>query len=207
MTDKSLTGTDLARSVAGNRPGNWRWWALPVALLSGCGAPSDVTIAEDPPPATDTNFDRLADILSGIPGAGDLLLYEGLPSEFWEPELRQTALRETETTVLHGYTVYDDARLLPVEDARLLTALLSAKESFAPYRSGKSCGGFQPEFCVEWKADGAAIQALISLECGEAKLFGPKGELHCDLAPAASQELKPLLMAYRNHSPTTETDE
>jgi hypothetical protein len=207
MMGKSSTGTDPVRSVTGNRLGNWRWWALPVALLSGCGAPSAVTIAEESPLATDTNFDRLADILSGIPGAGDMFLYGGLPSEFWEPELRQTALREAETTVLHGYTVYDDARLLPVEDARLLTALLSAKESFARYRAGKSCGGFQPEFCLEWKVGEAATEALISLECGEVKLFGPKGELYCDLVPVALQKLKPLLTRHQNHSPVMDSDE
>jgi hypothetical protein len=204
--DKSLTDIKPAKSVAGSGWGKWRWWVLPIALLSGCTARPDIAIEEEPPPAIDTNFDRLADVLSGI-GGGDLLLYEGLPSEFWEPQLRQKALKEEETIALHGYAVYDDARPLPAEDAGSLTSLFSAKESFAPRRAGKACGGFQPEFCLEWKVGEAATQALISLECGEVKLFGPNGELYCDLVPAASQKLKPLLTRHQNHSPVADADE
>jgi hypothetical protein len=192
---------------AGKRAGKWRWWALPIALLSGCTARPDVAIEEEPPPAIETSFDRLADILSGISAGGDVLLYEGLPSEFWEPQLRQNALKEAETVSLHGYSVYDDVRQLPAEDAGPLTALFSARETFAPYRTRKACGGFQPEFCLEWKAGEAATQALISLECGEVKLFGPRGELYCDLTPAAAQTLKPLLLRHQIHAPVEDSGE
>jgi hypothetical protein len=206
MTVKSLTDTRSHCSQVGCDPGKWCRAALSIALLAGCTAPPDVAIEEEPPPAINTSFDRLADVLSGI-GGGDVLLYEGLPSEFWEPRLRQRALKEEETIALHGYAVHDYARQLPEEDAGSLTVLLSSKESFAPYRAGKSCGGFQPEFCLEWKADGGRTQVLISLECGEAKLFGPKGELYCDLLPAASQKLKRLLLRHQNHSPAAAADE
>src|SRR5262245_16010834 len=206
MMDRSLTDIKFHRSRVGFDSGTWCRAALSIALLAGCTAPPDVAIEEEPPPAINTSFDRLGDVLSGIAGGGDLVLYEGLPSEVWEPHLRQKALKEEETIVLHGYAVYDDAQQLPTEDAGSLTVLLSTNESFAPYRAGKACGGFQPEFCLEWKVDGAATQALISLECGEAKLFGPKGELYCDLVPAASQKLKPLLTRYQNHSPAAEAD-
>jgi hypothetical protein len=205
--DKSLTDINSPCVRVGNDLGTWWRAGLSIALLAGCTAPPDVAIEEEPPPAINTNFDRLGDILSGISGAGDLLLYEGLPSEFWEPQLRQKALKEEETIALHGYAVYDDARQLPAEEADPLTSLLSTKESFAPRRAGKACGGFQPEFCLEWTGGGAATQALISLECGEVKLFGPKGELYCDLVPAASQKLKPLLTRHQNRPPIADADE
>src|SRR5262245_47272654 len=143
MMDRSLTDINPPSSRVGFCPGTWCRAALSIALLAGCTAPPDVTIEEEPPPAINTSFDRLADVLSGIVGGGDLVLYEGLPSEFWESHLRQKALQEEETILLHGYAVYDGARQLPTEDAGSLTALLSTKESFATYRAGKACGGFQ----------------------------------------------------------------
>jgi len=183
-----------------------RWWLLAIALVAGCTTGSEVT-DEELPPATDTSFDRLADILTGISSAGEVLFYEGLPSEFWEPELRARELKGKETIRLHGYAVYDEAQQLPAEDAEPLTAIFSARESFAPYRGRKSCGGFQPEFCLEWRAGDASTQALISLECGEVKLYGPRGELYCDLASEVVLKLKPRLIPYQRNSPDNRSGE
>ncbi len=180
---------------------NRRWLVLSVALLTGCSQGADVAVPYEPPPPTDTNFDRLAEVLAGIPDGGEVLIYEGLPSEFWEPELRLRELKEQETIEVHGYPVYDDLQTMPEADAGELTRLFTAKESFARYRSQKPCGGFQPEFCLQWNEGEAATVALISMECGEVKLYGPRGELHCDLAPAAVQTLKALLLRYQKNSP------
>ena len=42
-------------------------------------------------------------------------------------------------------------------------------------------------------------QALICLECREVKMFGPKGELHCDLSIEAGQRLAQLLSPYQKN--------
>ncbi len=180
---------------------------LVVVLLTGCTARSEVAVDEERPPAVDTDFNRLSDVLSGIDGAGEVLLYEGLPSEFWEPELRQKALKELETAQLFGYAVYDEAQALNPADADELTRLLTARESFARYSSQKACGGFQPEFGVQWQAGDAATVALISLECGEVKLYGPRGELYCDLVPDVVLKLKPLLNPLRRSSLADDRDD
>lgn len=184
------------------RSGTQRGWLMLVAvLLAGCGRGATIDVDDEPPPSTDTSFERLPALLTGITSAGEVLLYEGLPSEFWEPELRQQEFAQKETIKLHGHPVYEE--LLPVQekDSSRLTALFSAKESFAKYRSQKTCGGFQTEFAVEWKTGGATTLALICLECGEVKLFGPEGELYCDLKPEVVLELKELLHPYQVQNP------
>ena len=85
---------------------------------------------------------------------------------------------------------------------RSVTALLSSKSSFARYRGNKKeCSGYQPDYGIEWKTGEAATQALICLECGEAKLFGTRSELHCDLSQEAAQKLKQLLGPYQKNRP------
>jgi hypothetical protein len=203
--DKSSKTSDSRRLKEWSPFRNHRWLWLAVTLFAGCTARPEVAVEEEPPPATDTNFDRLADILGGISSAGEVLLYEGLPSEFWEPELRARELRQKETVRLQGYPFYDEAQQMPATDAAALTVLLSARESFARYNSRKSCGGFQPEYCLEWTTGEAGTQALISLECGEVKLYGPRGELYCDLAAAAVQKLKQVLSPYQKNSPAADS--
>jgi hypothetical protein len=163
-----------------------------VALLDGCAQQATIDV-DSPPPVTDTNFARLSVVLAGVTSAGEVFLYEGLPSEFWEPELRARELKEKETITIRGYPFYDGTLALPAASTRPLTELLSTAKSFAPYTSQKKCGLFNPEFCLEWKTSEATTQALICLECGEVKLYGPNVELHCDLSSSAAQQLKQFL--------------
>lgn len=170
-----------------------RWLILGVALLAGCTSEVPLDLDQQPPAATDTDFSRLSVLLAGVTSAGEVFFYEGLPSDFWEPELRARELKEKETIAIHGYPFYDGQDVLPAATAGPLTKLFSATASFAPYASQKKCGGFSPEFCLEWKTGDATTQALICLECGEVKLFGSQSELHCDLSQDAAGRLKQLL--------------
>ncbi len=63
-----------------------RLFVLAVLWLVGCKQEIKVEFDGAPPPPITTNFDRLPTVLAGIPKTGVALLYEGLPSEFWEPE-------------------------------------------------------------------------------------------------------------------------
>ena len=131
------------------------------------------------------------------------MLHEGLPSEFWEPELREQELNQKKTSKLHGYPFYEESIALKATDAERLTTLFSSRKSFKRYEANKRCSGFNPEYCVEWKAGEAVTQALICLECREIKMFGPTGELHCDLSIEAEQGLSQLLSQYQKNRPTT----
>ena len=59
----------------------------------------------------------------------------------------------------------------------------------------------------EWKLNGRLSHALISLECSEAKLYGPSSELHCDLKPEVTEQLKQLLKSYQNKRPAAESSQ
>jgi hypothetical protein len=182
-----------------------RWPFLAAAFLLGCTQESKLAEYEPPRPIS-TSFDRLTSVLAGIQKARDTALYEGLPSEFWEPQVLERELNEKKSIKLHGYLFYEDLLMLKEDDAAQLTALFSAKDSFQRYRSQKACGGYHADYCVEWKGGGgeAVNRALICLECGEVKLFGPQSELYCDLSDKAARRLKPLLSGYRKNRPASE---
>jgi len=229
MTGKSLTAIDIAApsesEVTRWRPGRLRrlfsgahfelgsasmsdhWLILAATVFAGCSQASRVELEYEQPQKTDANFANLSLVLAGIPKSGDMILHEGLPSEFWEPELRERELKQKETIKLHGYPFYEEPISLKGTDAERLTALFSSKKSFKRYDGNKKCSGYYPEYCVEWNAGEAVTQALICLDCREIKMFGPKCELHCDLSNEAVAGLTPLLSPYQKNRPTTKATE
>lgn len=172
-------------------------------LFLGCGQAAEVMV-EEPPPAVSTDFARLPEVLTGIQKSGTVALYEGLPSDFWEPQLREQLFSQNETLDVHGYPVFDEPLALPGTDAEQLTSLLSARESYQAIDKSElqKCGGFTAEYCVEWTTGETTTHALICLECGDVMLFGPQAELHCNLSPEAAQRLKQVLSPYQKNLPS-----
>lgn len=176
-----------------------------MALICvGCGPAPSASVQEEPPGQIDTDFGRLPQVLSGIRESPEVTLYEGLPGDFWEPELREQELKQKQTVWLHGYPAYDELPTLETADAGTLTELLSTSASFEPLSRGKKCGGFQLDYCVEWRSGEATTQALICLECSEVKIYSPQGDLHCDISRDAAERLKQRLSEYRVNRPYPE---
>jgi hypothetical protein len=175
---------------------------LLVALLClGCREAAEVVV-EETPPAVSTDFARLPELLAGMQKKSKVLVYEGLPSQFWEPQLREQELNRKESLDVHGYPVYEEPITPSASDADQLTTLFSARESFLSFDNlnNKKCGGFTAEYCVEWTTGETVTQLLLCLECAEIMLFGPGSELHCNVSPAAAQQLKQLLGPYRKNA-------
>jgi hypothetical protein len=181
------------------------WLILAASLFAGCSQASRIEVEYEQPQKTDANFADLPRVLAGIPKARDLILYEGLPSEFWEPELRERELSQKETINLHGCRFYAEPIAPRGTDGERLTAIFSSAKSFKPYDGNKRCSGYYPEYCVDWKAGEAVTQALICLECAEVKMFGPECELHCDLSKEAEHVLSQLLSPYQDNRPITKS--
>lgn len=174
-----------------------RCLALSLALLAGCSQAPQTEVSYEPPIKTDTTFANLPPILAAIPKSADVKVYRGLPSEFWEPELRAQELSRAKTVKLHGYPFYDEPIPIQEPDAGRLTSLLSSKATFRRHGGKNQCGGYSPEFGVEWKAGADSTRALICLECLEVKLFDAKHELYCSLNPDVRQSLESTLSRYR----------
>ncbi len=178
-----------------------RWLMLTAVLFVGCSRPPEAPVVQEPPKPVSKDFAKLRPILDGLPKTGEIALYEGLPSEFWEPQVRESEMKQKKTIGLHGFLFYDE-RLAPQEsDRQRLTKLLADARSFQRYRATKRCGGYHPDYCVEWKSGEAMTRALVCLECGEVQFFNQRNELHCDLTPEANERLSQWLTTYRKNRP------
>jgi hypothetical protein len=171
-------------------------------VVAGCSPAPTSETAGDQPERAATDFDRLPAILAGV--GGTTTLYEGLPSAFWEPQLRETEATSKPTVELHGFRFYEDQPELSRADADQFRALFADRQSFQPYDKRKNCSEFHADYCLEWQAGAGTTQAFVSLECGEVMLFGPKADLHCDLTAEAGRKVKSLLANYQESRPIPE---
>jgi hypothetical protein len=173
----------------------------PVMLLIGCSHESPVETHSEQPQQISQDFKRLAPVLAALQKPAGMRLCEGLPGEFWEPELREKERARKETIELRGYPFYKEMLEFKDDNAEQIAGILSSRASFKSYQSNTKCGSFQPDYAVVWDRGEATTHILISLECGEVKMFGPQADLHCGLSREAAQKLRDLLAPYRKNRP------
>jgi hypothetical protein len=73
--------------------------------------------------------------------------------------------------------------------------------SFRRYTGAKLCGGYHPDWCIEWKDGESVYKVLLCFHCEEARLYGPNNELWSDLDKKALKKLVEILRPYRKNSP------
>lgn len=166
-----------------------------AALLAGFPA------SAQEPKKPDTNLDNHKDLAAAVAKADKVVLYEGLPHQLFEKELLEKELKEKKTVKFNGFPFYEETLTLKEEDKKKLTTLFGEEKSVKKFSGQKRCGGFHPDYCVEWHVGKDVYRAHMCFGCHEMMVFGPKTDLYCDIADPALKELDALLKAYRKNRP------
>lgn len=177
-----------------------------TALLVSCA----LAVAADPAEErrrqllgdTQEHFDtNIGPLTKAISGGRRIAVYEGLPHPYSEPRL-YAAERKTKGFVeRHGFPFYDAAARPGEAEEKTLTALCGNPATFSRWEGEKACGGFHPDWCLEWPGDGGVHRLLICFGCGEGRLFGPERELRVELSRGTKGKLFDLLKPFRKHRP------
>lgn len=133
--------------------------------------------------------------------ADHLVLYEGLPHPMYETVALAREKREKPTVDLHGFPFYREPLELKPGDGERLRALLGDPATFSPYSGEKKCGGFHPDYAVEWSAGDKVYRALICFGCFEARIHGPGGEKTYDVGREVQDRFRAMLHPYRKNRP------
>jgi hypothetical protein len=163
-----------------------------------------VTPRDDP--KVDTNFDNFPALAEGIGKANRVELYEGLPHQHNESGIYSQELLTKRHFFQHGYAFYAQPLELKPSDAAELLKTVSNSANFQPWAGEKKCGGYHPDYEVEWHTSDGVFRCQVCLGCCEAKLFGPRSELHCDMTHETKQKLQALLKPYRKNRPEPQVD-
>lgn len=144
---------------------------------------------------------EIKSLIGGIGASTSVTIYEGLPHQRGEKKLLVDELRTKKTVRLHRFPFYDIAIPAKPEVAAKLIALCGAQETFGPYGGAKFCGGFHPDWCVEFKKGPDVYQILVCFGCQEVRLYGPQNMAYSDLDKATMTKLVDILKPLQNNRP------
>jgi hypothetical protein len=136
-----------------------------------------------------------------VGGGGQVVLFEGLPHQLFEGGVLEAERKAKRTTELNGFPFYADPLPLTDADAAALRAVFVDPDTLKPFSGEKKCGGFHPDYAVEWHFGDEQYRCLICFGCSEVKVHGPKSEQRHDLDFEAQRKLETLLKPYRKNRP------
>jgi hypothetical protein len=134
-------------------------------------------------------FSARKKFVSRIKNADDIRLFEGLPHPMFERDILEREMQTKPAFDLHGYLFYEERLALEEPEKTELSRIFQDPRTFVPWTGPKACGGFHPDFCVEWQVGQDVYHALLCFGCGEAKFFGPDVELYCDMNERAPKRM------------------
>jgi hypothetical protein len=128
-------------------------------------------------------------------------LYEGLPHQHFERALLDQERRAKSLREFGGFPFYDEALTLAPVDVNTLRVVLSSPVALEEFSGEKFCGGFHPDFAVEWFTADTYRQSLICFGCAEVISIEAGTEVRSDLAKSVFVRLYEVLRPYRKNRP------
>jgi hypothetical protein len=164
-----------------------------VAVFSGCAVPQL--------PRNETSLGNISKFFAAIESADSVTVYEGLPHQTWEGELRTAELRRSDLIHIEAHPFYAQPLNVSADEKKKITEIALRKEAHEPFSGHKFCGGYHPDYAIMWEKNGQKSGSLICFGCHEWKNFTPRGRLYEDLGQAAYEELRSILARYVVHRP------
>jgi hypothetical protein len=151
-------------------------------------------------PEPSKNFDDLKPLVATVAKADKVILHEGLPHPAEDKNFENE--KKTKKTIdIAGWLFYAEPLAPKEEDVKKLTELLKAETTFVAFGGVKKCGGFHPDYAVEWLVGKDHYYALICFGCHEAKVYGPEKAAYVDIRKEGYDALTKLLKPYRKNRP------
>lgn len=139
--------------------------------------------------------------LTTLTNPTSITLYEGLPHQLYENKELESELKTKPVAMINNFPYYNQRIELTKADQQKLRDFFSHEEFFWATHGSKGCGGFHPDFCLQWTTHGGlTVNCHLCFGCSELKLYDRKREFDCDVY---SLPLEIILLEYRNKRPIT----
>jgi hypothetical protein len=132
--------------------------------------------------------------------AESTIVYEGLPHQTYERALLERERTTKDVREFHSYPFYREPLEVTKEDAKKLAVILAKPSTWRPFTGEKKCGGFHPDYAVEFNSGMHPFVVLLCFGCGEGKIYHAGSQWRFDM----SQEPRELLDAYQKNRPPIE---
>lgn len=164
-----------------------------------------VSTRADGVPETSTKFDDLKPLIATLAKADKVILHEGLPSPSDANFNNEKTAKKTVT--IANWLFYAEPLEFKGKDQSKLTELIGSEKTFMAFSGVKKCGGFHPDYALEWRVGKDTYYALICFGCHEVKVYGPGKGAYADIVRDGYNSLTALLKPYRKNRPAGRGDD
>lgn len=116
-----------------------------------------------------TAFEELRHLRKAISNAKAVTVLEGPPGIMTVPT---PPCDSTAIVALHGYWFFADRTQVSGEEAAAFAKIIGDSRNFAPWGGAKACGGFHPDFCLEYQDGEETHRVLLCFGCHEMNTSG-----------------------------------
>ncbi len=153
--------------------------------------------AKQPAPASEEASSKLRQAMAV---ATSVTVYEGLPHQSFERELLTAESKRKDTEKIGSFRFYIPA--VAAINPEILKRILSSSDTIQVYGGPKFCGGFHPDYAVQWSSeDGSRFYAQICFGCHEIIYSDGKNEYKYDFESEPFEKLKKELAPYAEKRP------
>jgi len=146
---------------------------------------------------TKTNYPKVSvtnELRDSIKGSDRIFVFEGLPHQMSEAKLLKAEKKRKDIIKIAGYPFYTPKIKVEGESLTALRTIISNSENYVQFRGEKRCGGFHPDYAVEWHDKDKLYSILFCYGCSEVLVVDGKLTYRYDFEFTA--ELKKLLSAF-----------
>ncbi len=168
------------------------WFASFAIVVSFGGVRSD---------ERDRYKSEMEALTKGIANSKSLKVYEGVTRGFVPKDKIEETVKEFKLVKLHDHYFYPNEVEVSERSAGILKVICKEPKNFSrrDTERTKFCGGYHPDWCVEFQDGKETFQVLICFSCHEAKIYGPKNEVYCDFPKPIREDFGRLLEPLFKH--------
>ena len=146
------------------------------------------------PSPSDTNTLR-----NTIKKADRIFVYEGLPHQMFESELLKTENKRKDTTKIAKFPFYTPKIRVEGTAESTLKTIISNSKNYTKFSGEKKCGGFHPDYALEWSDGDKRYSILFCYGCSEVLVVDGKRTYRYDFK--FTDDLKKLFTAFKSKRP------
>ena len=155
--------------------------------------------AKQPAPASETASSKIRQAMAE---ATSVTVYEGLPHQMFERDLLAAESKRKDTEKIGSFRFYTPG--ITAVNSEGLKRILSSSDTIQVFRGEKFCGGFHPDYAVQWSdKDGSRFYAQICFGCHEIIYSDGKNDFRYDFEDEPFKKLKKELEPYAKKRPRT----
>ena len=147
--------------------------------------------------------DEVKKLIATLKDADAAVIFEGLPHQGWQRALVNDEIARKKTIRLFGYAFYEQPSELTRAQQKEFQEILASGPWFEALEKGvmqnKRCGGFHPDYQVEWKTKDAVVQIQFCLGCRDVRIYTEKEKIFGDLK--GNERLTKWLRGFRKLRP------